>query len=117
MGHHRFVHSAAATDEKLIFPLLYEPSTASRDFDQEFQTRFGRKPDYLTAHTYDAVHILIASIKKAGLDREKIRDEIKNAASAKGVTGVFSWNQYGENVREISLGCFKDKMVKVFSDY
>ena len=117
MGHHRFVQNAAATDEKLIFPLLYEPSTASRDFDQEFQTRFGRKPDYLTAHTYDAVNILIASIKKAGLDREKIRDAIKNAASAKGVTGRFRWNQYGENVRAISLGCFEDKSVKVFSDY
>ncbi|MFZ9033676.1 MAG: ABC transporter substrate-binding protein [Anaerohalosphaeraceae bacterium] len=117
MGHHRFVHSAAAADEKLIFPLLYEPSQASRSFDQEFQVRFGRKPDYLTAHTYDAVHMLIASIKKAGLDREKIRDAIKNAAPAKGVTGVFRWNAYGENVREIALGRFKDKSVKVFSDY
>jgi ABC-type branched-subunit amino acid transport system substrate-binding protein len=68
-------------------------------------------------HTYDAVHILIASIKKAGLDREKIRDAIKNDAPAKGVTGDFRWNEYGENVREIALGRFKDKSVKVFSDY
>ena len=96
---------------------LYSAYHSLRRFDKEFQGRFGREPDYLTAHTYDAVNLLIASIKKAGLDRKKIRDAIKNASSMSGVTGTFSWNQYGENVREISLGRFEGKSVKVFSDY
>jgi branched-chain amino acid transport system substrate-binding protein len=117
MGHHRFVQNTPATHKKLLFPLLYAPSKASKRFDEEFQRRFGRQPDYLTAHTYDAVTILIASIKKAGLDREKIRDAIKNGSSVNGVTGTFSWNQYGENVREVSLGYFEDKSAKVFSGY
>ncbi|MBC8392105.1 MAG: ABC transporter substrate-binding protein [Deltaproteobacteria bacterium] len=117
MGHHRFVQNVPVTSEKLIFPLLYYPSGESRLFDEEFKRRFGREPDYLAAHTYDALNLLIASIEKAGLDREKIRDAMKYNSPTKGITGTFSWNQYGENVRDISLGCFEDKSVKVFSDY
>ena len=97
--------------------MLYYPSKESTDFDKEFKKRFGRAPDYLAAHSYDAVNILIASIKKAGLDRENIRDAMKLNSPVKAVTGTFNWNQFGENVREVSLGTIKDNCITVFSGF
>jgi branched-chain amino acid transport system substrate-binding protein len=117
IGRRRFLDNITVKELKLIFPLLYSSSESSLAFEREFQKRTGKKPDYLAAHTYDAVDILIASIRKAGLDRVRIRDEIKNNAPTKGIAGTYDWNTYGENVRGVSLGCLKGGRIKVFSDY
>jgi ABC-type branched-subunit amino acid transport system substrate-binding protein len=60
--------------------------------------------DYLAAHTYDTVNLLVYAIKKAGLDRAKIRDTVKELSSWNGVTGAFNWNAHGANTREVQLG-------------
>ena len=103
-GRRRFLEKAGQTAEGVIFPLLYMPGERAEYFEKQFSKRFGKRPDYLAAHTYDTVNLLVYAIKKAGLDRAKIRDTVKELSSWNGVTGAFNWNAHGANTREVQLG-------------
>jgi branched-chain amino acid transport system substrate-binding protein len=76
MGRHNFIEQAANAAEGVVFPLLYTQSKESKSFDEKYTARFGKRPDYLAAYTYDAVNLLIAAIHKAGLNRALIRDAV-----------------------------------------
>jgi branched-chain amino acid transport system substrate-binding protein len=69
------------------------------DFSKEFATRYGHEPDYAAAHAYDAANLLIASIRKAGLNRARILDAMRAQSPYKGVTGVIEWDALGQNRR------------------
>jgi len=115
MGRRSFIERAANTAEGTIFPLLYTDGRESKSFDEEFTVRFGRKPDYLTAHTYDAVNLLIAAIQKAGLNRARIQDAIRALSPWNGVTGTIQWDPLGSNCRTARLGIVRNGNVYMFS--
>jgi len=75
-------------------------------FQTKFLTRYGRSPDYTAAHAYDAVNIVIAAIRKAGLNRPRIRDAVQALSPTYGVTGAIAWDARGQNDRPVSLGIF-----------
>lgn len=102
-GRRSFLEEAGQFTEGVIFPLLYMPNKRTESFEKQFTKRFGKRPDYLAAHTYDTVNLLIYAIKKAGLDRAKIRDTVKDF-SWNGVTGTFNFNAHGANTRAVQLG-------------
>lgn len=112
MGRHGFVERVGEAAEEVVFPLLYRHGKESDIFDKEFNARFGRQPDYLAAHTYDAVNILIAAIRKAGLNRALIHDAIRSLSPWQGVTGEIWWDPLGSNSRLISLGTIRDGSVQ-----
>ena len=112
MGRHGFVERASEAAEGVIFPLLYEHGKESKSFDKKFTARFGRRPDYLAAHTYDAVNILIAAIRKAGLNRARIHDQVRALSGWQGVTGEIRWDPLGSNSRLVSLGTIRDGSVQ-----
>ena len=76
--------------------------------DKEFKKQFAKEPDYLAAHSYDAVNMLVWAIRRAGLNREKIRDVIKENSLPIGVGGAYNFGSFGENIREVSLGTVKN---------
>lgn len=104
MGQRDFAKEAGAAAEGVIFPLLYVPGETWENFERTFAARFGNHPDYLAAHTYDAVNLLISAIRKAGLDRPGIRDAVKELSTWRGVAGPIRWDSRGRNSRAISLG-------------
>jgi len=104
MGRRRFLEEADQAAEGVIFPLLYIPGKHSDSFEKEFSSRFGSRPDYLAAHTYDAVTLLIAAIRKAGLNRARIRDAVRELSPFAGVTGTVKWDTLGGNSRTVRLG-------------
>ena len=104
MGKRDFAEKAGNDAEGTIFPLLYLPGEDSGDFEQIFTARFGSRPDYLAAHTYDAVNLMVAAIRKAGLDRTAIRDAVKTLTEWRGVAGPILWDSRGSNVRAVPLG-------------
>jgi len=111
MGRNEFVQQADEAAEGVVFPLLYDPfcgsSQASGRFVETFQRSFGRTPDYAAAHTYDAVQLLVAAIGKAGLNRARIRDAVRELSPWKGVTGTVKWNLLGANSQIVRLGTIK----------
>jgi ABC-type branched-subunit amino acid transport system substrate-binding protein len=118
MGRRRFLQEAGQAAEGVIFPLLYipeggqtlsfalgaNPGKHSDSFEKEFSSRFASSPDYLAAHTYDAVNLLIAAIRKAGLNRARIRDAVRELSPFTGVTGAIKWDTLGGNSRTVRLG-------------
>jgi len=104
MGQRDFAKDAGNAAEGAVFPLLYVPQKTSSNFERTFVARFGNRPDYLAAHTYDAVNLLIAAIRKAGLNRTRIRDAVRDLSMWQGVAGPIHWDSRGSNSRPITLG-------------
>ncbi|MHC4177139.1 MAG: ABC transporter substrate-binding protein, partial [Planctomycetota bacterium] len=115
MGRRRFLEQAAGTApqewsaaEGVLFPLLYQPNEKSGGFASIFKSRFGKSPDYAAAHTYDAVRLLVAAIRKAGLNRARIRDAVEELSPWAGTTGTVKWDPLGANTRAAGLGTIRD---------
>ena len=104
MGSRSFLEKAGKAAEGVIFPLLYTAGKQSDSFEEEFTCRFGNRPDYLAAHTYDSVSLLIAAIRKAGLNRPRICDAVRELSPWRGVTGNIRWDSLGSNCRPVGLG-------------
>ena len=104
MGQRDFAKKAGNAAEGAIFPLLYVPPKASNNFERTFAARFGNRPDYLAAHTYDAVNLTITAIRKAGLNRTRIRDAVRDLSTWQGIAGPILWDSRGSNSRPIVLG-------------
>jgi len=113
-GHSRFLTEAGRSAENVIFPLLYVPSENSETFEKDFTHRFGNSPDYLAAHTYDAANLLIAAIRKAGLNRTRICDEVRNLSPWQGVTGQIHWDGLGRNTRPVVLGTYENHRIVTY---
>jgi ABC-type branched-subunit amino acid transport system substrate-binding protein len=96
--------------------LLYTPGKSANSFEEKFVSRFGNRPDYLAAHTYDAVNLLIAAIRQAGLNRARICDEVRKLSPWQGVTGSIHWDLLGSNSRSIGLGTIKNGSVELLSE-
>ena len=107
MGRCSFLEEAGRAAEEVIFPSLYTPHKNSDSFEKKFTSHFGNRPDYLAAHTYDAVNILIAAINKAGLNRARIRDAVRELSPWVGVTGTIEWDTLGSNSRAVQLGAVR----------
>jgi branched-chain amino acid transport system substrate-binding protein len=111
LGRRSFIDQAGDAAEGAVFPLLYTHGKESSSFEKEFIARFGKRPDYLAAHTYDAVNLLIAAIRKAGLNRVRICDAISELSPWNGVTGTVKWDPLGSNNRAVCLGMVRDGRV------
>ena len=104
MGRRVFLEQAGEAAQGVMFPHPLVTSPKFRAFAKRFAKRFGRAPDYAAAHTYDTLTLLMAAIRKAGLDRTGIRDAVKEIAPFSGVTGQIRWDVVGANSRSVGLG-------------
>jgi ABC-type branched-subunit amino acid transport system substrate-binding protein len=111
MGRRSFLKQANKMAEGVLFPLLYTAGENSAGFEENFTSRFGHRPDYIAAHSYDAVRLLIAAIRKAGLNRARICDAIRELSPWIGVTGDIKWDPLGSNKRDVSLGTVREGRV------
>jgi branched-chain amino acid transport system substrate-binding protein len=107
MGRRTFLKEAGNSAEDVVFPLVYYRLPRSEDFYRSFQSRFDRAPDYAAAHTYDAVRLLVAAVRRAGLNRARIRDALVDLSPWAGVTGTIRWDPTGSNDRPVSLGTIR----------
>ena len=112
IGRRRFLQAAGKAADGIVFPLLYSAGNSSDRFEKEFTCGFGRRPDYLAAHTYDAVRLLIAAIRKAGLNRVRIGDAVRELSGWRGVTGDITWDPLGANSRPVRLGTIRNGCVQ-----
>jgi ABC-type branched-subunit amino acid transport system substrate-binding protein len=112
LGHETFLKHAGENAERVCFPLLYQArgtSERAREFVEQFVARHGSPPDYAAAYTYDAVRLLVAAIRRGGLNRSRIREALGRLPPWKGVTGPFRWDGTGQNQRKaVGLGIIHD---------
>jgi len=115
MGRRSFLEQAGAAAEGVVFPLLYTQTKKLESFDEKFTARFGKQADYLAAHTYDAMNLLIAAIRKAGLNRPRIHDAVRSLSPWQGVTGKIQWDPLGSNSRLVHLGTVRNGRIRMLS--
>lgn len=111
MGQQMFFTEAGGNAEGVVFPCAYAAAPESSAFEKEFTRRFGRSPDYLAAHTYDAVNLLVAAVRRSGLNRARIRDALRALSPWPGVSGTITWDSPGRNRRPVSLCTVKEGRV------
>lgn len=95
----------AACDE-LFFVGNYAAGKAkgkSKAFVEIYKKEYGELPDEVAALTWDAVQVLLLSIKNSGgpsgnllKDRKTIRDSLAQLKNYEGVTGKMSFNESGD---------------------
>jgi branched-chain amino acid transport system substrate-binding protein len=100
-GRAAFAEQAGSAAEGAIFSWTGAPSN---EFVRKFAARFDRDPDYAAAGAYDSVRIVVAAIRKAGLNRARIRDAIAQLGRYEGASGWIEWDEFGQNRRPPMLG-------------
>ena len=61
-------------------------------FVKNYQAKYGYLPATFAGNGYDATRLMLFAVKKAGKDRNKIRDAIENTKDFVGVTAVYSYS-------------------------
>jgi len=117
MGRRQFMDKAGDAAEGVVFPLLWHGSARTASFERTFKQSHGHSPDYASAHTCDAVRLLIEAIRSAGLSRARIGDAIRELSPWTGVTGTVRWDGLGSNTRPAELGTITNGRVVSLSKH
>ncbi|HYN03501.1 MAG TPA: ABC transporter substrate-binding protein, partial [Vicinamibacteria bacterium] len=112
-GRAAFRRVARAAAEGVIAPLVVEPGPEWEAFAQAYATRWGEPPDEAAAHGYDAVRLVAAAVRQAGLNRALIRDAVRSLAPWPGASGRVTWSALGRNERAVALGSWADGRLRV----
>ena len=109
LGRRAFVAEAGADAEGVLFPLLFDPEQPEAlAFVSRFRERWGTTPDFLAAHVYDAVQLIVDAVRRAGPNRVLIRDAIATSPASPGVCGTVTWDPTGRNTRPLTLGIWRN---------
>lgn len=78
-----------------------DPASIVQDFVSAYQARYGKKPGWLAAHGYDALNVIAQAIEKEGLLRGRIQKGLSEIKEFSGVTGVISFDENGDVIKDI----------------
>jgi branched-chain amino acid transport system substrate-binding protein len=92
-------------------------SPTSKKYAEDYRKEYGEEFDATSAWAYDALNILVNAIRKAGEDRNKIREALLATKGYKGVLGTFAFTPNGDGLGEVSVVQIqegsKQKLLKV----
>lgn len=98
-----FIKTAGENANGVVSTCQYNPKAEIPElkaFQKNYKKRFGIEPDVFAAHAYDGMNITIGAIRKVGMNRALIRDELTSIGTYQGITGdiVFdaTWNDVGQ---------------------
>lgn len=72
-------------------------------FRQAYQQRFGDEPDMFAAYGYDAGALTLRSVRRAGLNRALIRDELTAVREVDGVAGRMQFDSTFNNIAPLEV--------------
>jgi len=70
---------------------------------ESFRQRWNRTPDFAARQTYDAVLMLAEAVQRVGLNRVRIREELRRLSPWSGSNGQVEWDPLGQNRRPVPL--------------
>jgi branched-chain amino acid transport system substrate-binding protein len=104
-----FLTIAGGLAEGVKTTCQYNPDSDNpklKEFKINYAKRFGQEPDVFAAHAYDGMNLLIAAIRKVGMNRVLIRDVLtdrKTFQGFDGVTGKIVLDQSWNEIRDIYI--------------
>lgn len=93
-----FTTSFYATDERQIV----------KTFVEEWQKKFSEVPDMLSSQSYDAATVIMEALKKAGADKEKLKQAINETKDLEGTSGKISFGANHEVIKPVIFMTVKD---------
>jgi branched-chain amino acid transport system substrate-binding protein len=104
----QIIQAAGPAAEGLVTTAAIDPTrTEPRwlQFQGEFRSKFHAEPDAYAAYAYDGMNILIAAIEKAGLNRGKIMDGLRDRQghSYDGVANCAQFDHTLNNIAPITM--------------
>jgi ABC-type branched-subunit amino acid transport system substrate-binding protein len=112
LGRRAFLDRARSAAEGAHLPLSVQESALAEAFGERFEARWNAAPDYAASHAYDSTRLLVAAIRRAGLDRARIRAALADLSPWQGVSGTIRWDEIGRNARGARLGTIRDGQVR-----
>jgi branched-chain amino acid transport system substrate-binding protein len=116
MGRTRFLELAGDAAEGVRFPLLAVPApddAGAVEFIEAFTAARGHAPDYAAILTCDATRLLLAAIREAGPNRDRVRSALTGLSPWTGMGGTIRFDGTGQNTRDqlalatIRRGCLE----------
>jgi ABC-type branched-subunit amino acid transport system substrate-binding protein len=107
----RFLLEAGDSAEGLVVATTLDPSSTLPDwhrFNDRFEKRFGELPDAPAAHGYDGMSMLIEAIRRSGLNRVRIRNELAAVREYEGVSGPIVFDNTFNDVGPVYLGTVRN---------
>jgi len=89
--------------EGIIFPVEYydgDNSSEVREFVTKYRDRYASSTNVISANSYDLIKIMCALIERNINSRESFKNVLKSVRNYVGVTGKFSFNEYGDSVKD-----------------
>ena len=79
-----------------------------KQFHQDYKDRFGMEATSFAVQAYDGANLLIDAIRKAGLNRALVRDEITSIEETEGLTGTIRMDGSWNNVYPVYIAEYRD---------
>ncbi len=111
MASKTFLAKAGEAAEGVVAAATFDPTRADsryRSFVSAFKKRFGHEPDAYAAHGYDGAGIVIEAVRRAGLNRVRIRDALFEMNGYDGVTGRVVFDASRNDVGSVYLAEVRD---------
>ncbi len=83
-------------------------TTRGQDFKNKFIEKYGHMPNPAASYAFDGTNLILEAIRMVGVDREKIRDALKEMKYQDGVTGPIEFDEYGNRISPV----FMVRMIK-----
>ena len=100
----RAFHAAAGdAAEGVIAAWWIDDGPASGAFASAYERRWAEAPDAWATNGYDATKLVVAAVRRAGLNRARIRDAVRALAPWTGAGGTIEWDALGRSQRRVSL--------------
>lgn len=104
----RFLAAAGAAAEGFVFTFPFDPSRCGERwerFRKAFVDRTGEEPYADAAYAYDGARMIVAAMRRAGLNRPRILDALFEKPEVDGVTGKAPFDLVtGNNMGRMVLG-------------
>jgi branched-chain amino acid transport system substrate-binding protein len=102
------LETAGTAAEGLVTTCALDPSRTDpkwRDFQRRFREKFNDEPEAYAAYAYDGMTMLLGAIEKAGLNRGRIMDALREyqLQGYDGVSGRAQFDRTLNNIAPVSL--------------
>lgn len=114
-----FVESVGEAGEGVVAVDLWDPrrdDPALDRFRRRYRERFGEGPDAMAAHAYDGMNLIIESVRRAGLNRTRIRDAMSDLEEYEGVTGHIPFDPTLNDVGPVYLAVLEGGRFRYFAE-
>jgi len=109
----RIFDLAKEAAEGVIFSApFFDPESVEphvKQFVDSFRKKYGEKPNIWAGYGYDAVKISAFAIEKGGVEPDRIKNELYKVKDFPGVTGMTSFDQNGDVIKELRILRAEDK--------